>query len=926
MSTIYHDSFQHARPNLTFAKVSDRLTLSKAYTTDLSHYFRERAALEDAYVKSLHKLATRLHGSASSAVMTSVEALGLDRKDEERQLGAWKGVRDRLEAEATETARVHDIWRKKVLDEVEGPLRFSLTKPDWMRYQQGEGAFGSAVREYDTTLDKINKTKSKGSSKTSKSTTSKLLSAQSHLASLGSSLAASLPTFLTSAQAVDASHAASLTEALVRYGTLESDLGRERMEAGERFLNAVLAVDCESELQVWALRESMRAGGQVASGFEPGNAIITNEFGVSSESSGTAVQHQSDLQISRAASPTYDRQQVPSFSHPSAPIPQTLALPTAASIESSSSKPSKFISAIFKRDRAGSGTGISKYGNLDIPSIKAATGSHNGATDRQSLESRDSEGPEDPDAATRGVPRPEHNGAGLQATLQPNRDVSGKKRESLMPFSAGGSLFRRPSNNRISTLDIPAATPRSDLLETSPPGFGELASLEPPSLAESRVDAEGYSLPPAGYDKQPWEPSALDTNLVDEEQSYAVRVKPPVLAITPTTLAESDGERKAALERVKSALLSSKSSGMSPGSSLLVGSPATAVTRRGTARGRRDVRLTTYNPANGNDTLRFDIVEKQQMHDTPVTSGELVVQSMKLASPSVTMVSAAGERTNSIISTLSPTTPRRYDPFRHATTPGLRASIVETVNVLLQGGEVTRVMVSGEIQLSHKPSDTSAAPPGSIKIHIVNFELFEKAAPNAAYLTPIEGTVGEYVVSPSLASAGETVTVLKYQLHISPGTERDYAPLLINASWKCERSLTRIIVNYSLNTSAKLAATDTSPFEEDSIGLQATMEGVSFDIPISAPVTTFQAKPAAQFSAERGRLSFDIEPLSIMNTANKVLASVSTETAAIPQHIAVRWRVGGRTISTIGVEVVGGENEVEDTLRETLSGKYLVGP
>lgn len=103
----------------------------------------------------------------------------------------------------------------------------------------------------------------KGNTKVSKSATSKLLTAQSHLSSLGSSLTSGLPPFLASAQAVDDSHAAFLTEALVRYGTLESDLGRERMEAGERFLNAVLAVDRESELQGWALRESMRAGGQV---------------------------------------------------------------------------------------------------------------------------------------------------------------------------------------------------------------------------------------------------------------------------------------------------------------------------------------------------------------------------------------------------------------------------------------------------------------------------------------------------------------------------------------------------------------------------------------------------------------------------------------------------------------------------------------
>lgn len=148
---------QNARPNLTYAKVSDRLALSRAYTTDLSNYFRERAALEDSYVKSLHKLAARLHGTGSGAVMTAVEALGLERKEEERQLGAWKGVRDRLEGEVTETARVHDVWSRKVIDEVEGPLRFSLGKPDWMRYQQGEASLGATVREYDSTLDKVQK-------------------------------------------------------------------------------------------------------------------------------------------------------------------------------------------------------------------------------------------------------------------------------------------------------------------------------------------------------------------------------------------------------------------------------------------------------------------------------------------------------------------------------------------------------------------------------------------------------------------------------------------------------------------------------------------------------------------------------------------------------------------------------------------------
>jgi hypothetical protein len=75
--------------------------------------------------------------------------------------------------------------------------------------------------------------------------------------------------------------------------------------------------------------------------------------------------------------------------------------------------------------------------------------------------------------------------------------------------------------------------------------------------------------------------------------------------------------------------------------------------------------------------------------------------------------------------------------FDHATTPGLRATIVETVNVLLKGGEVSRVMITGEISLSHRAETTDGE---GVRIRIAHFEQSEKAAPNSAYLSPIVGS------------------------------------------------------------------------------------------------------------------------------------------------------------------------------------------
>lgn len=155
-STIYQDSFGRARPNLAYQAVNRRLNLTRALTTDLAAYYEERALVEETYVKALQKLSSRLRGSGSSH-RSAVEDLGLEQRDEDRQLGAWSSVRSKLEQEITDTAKVHETWRKKVLEEVEGPLRHSLGKADWARWQQGDAQLASTVREYDNTLDKVQK-------------------------------------------------------------------------------------------------------------------------------------------------------------------------------------------------------------------------------------------------------------------------------------------------------------------------------------------------------------------------------------------------------------------------------------------------------------------------------------------------------------------------------------------------------------------------------------------------------------------------------------------------------------------------------------------------------------------------------------------------------------------------------------------------
>lgn len=394
----------------------------------------------------------------------------------------------------------------------------------------------------------------------------------------------------------------------------------------------------------------------------------------------------------------------------------------------------------------------------------------------------------------------------------------------------------------------------------------------------------------------------------------------PAVAIAPTTITETDADRQAALERVKSTLLLSKPLPGPAASPLGLGGPAAAgIARRATARGRR---TTTYNPVIPDDVPLGKLLEQQRTRETSATSeaGGMPpfsgVAATAFPSPSG-MNSFGGDRTNSMLSTTSNSTvSHRIDPFESSTTPGLRASIVETVNVLIKGGEVSRVMITGEISLSHRAEEGAAVP----RIRIANFDQFEKTAPNSAYLTPVPSSPGEYTVTTSLSS--NTALVLKYQLRVPTGSEHEFVPLDVRATWKCEATQTRVMVLYTPTSGGRLdGGGESSPFGDES----TTLDGVEFHIPLSVIATSFQAKPTASYIPERNRLSFVVDPIVLEKGAQgkKLLASVETLSAAVPQPIAIKWRVKGKSVSQVEVEVEGTEVE---TVRETVAGKYLIAP
>ncbi|KAM0786147.1 hypothetical protein ACM66B_006955 [Microbotryomycetes sp. NB124-2] len=958
-SSLYADSFERARPNATFDAVQQRINLVRAITHDLAAYYHERAQAEDAYTKALSRLSARLHEQGKDGVWTQVAELGLgDRRQQQQHLGAWQDVLNRLERELKETTRSHDNWRKKTLEDVESALRSSLNQPQWQRWSQAEAQLASTVKEYDTQLDKIHK--NQGKATTSGKATSKLLTAQSQLSTLGSSLTSALPAFLSQSQSLEESHVTLLKEKLVLAGTASSDLGRERMEMGEQLLGSVLAIDEQVEMQTWALRESMRAGSQngaTAPHLQAGTGATLSEFGTSSIREDSIMEEpvqstRSDAPVSRAPQPSATSRS--NAAPPVAPLP----LPTPSTTPSKSS--GRGLKSLFKRDKSSSAPS-SKYGNLDAPSPR---------NNRPSIESRESSIAAPPEEAY-GSGRPPIDRAAstnsslmggssgqastMQAPMQPTRprgasaSSGGRKRDSLMPFGGGGGgggLFRRASKLTPSQASTSPAHER-------PEYDGGLAGQNldqqaPSTAARNNVDSEGYSVPPAGYDRQPWDAAnngARNSNLMDDDDDESSQGLSPALAqpsklssmaIAPSTVQETEDERRAALESVKSTFLSSSAPGVAAGANL----------NRRVTRGRRDVRATTYNPTIPDDVPLAQVIEQHRSRESSADGAPLGSGSgsgLHVASPvSPSGFGGGAERANSMLSTMSGGTARSgfgSDPFEHATSPGLRAAIVETVNVLSKGGESGRVLVTGEIMLSHR-IDSSRPESASVgaRVRIANFEQFEKAAPNPAYLSPVANSPGEYLLLPSLSRAARTVTVLKYQLHIAPGQESTVAPVTVKALWKCEPGQTRVILNYAANALSSLGhagVAEQSPFGEDDEYSQVKIENVQFAVPVSVPVTTFQAKPLATLSNDKTKLTFQLESIDIKGgtseqSSGKLLASLTTEGTAVPQPVAVSWRARGRTVSQVGLEVVGGGvgvvDSIEEVQRSTVAGKFLAAP
>lgn len=411
---------------------------------------------------------------------------------------------------------------------------------------------------------------------------------------------------------------------------------------------------------------------------------------------------------------------------------------------------------------------------------------------------------------------------------------------------------------------------------------------------------------------------------------------------------------KEALERVKSTLLTARSPGVGP-------------TRRNTTRrDRRDVRATTYNPTlpstDSNDGSRpmsqFGLPMVSRDPATMGSSSPSGAQSQFNSPQSTGFNGVPGlgdQRTQSIVSMSS----MAANPFDMSSSTlgvgatggaissstgsgssGLRGSITETVNAMFNGRDLAKILVVGELSLSLKDISPSQAS-SPLHLRIEAFEQLEKAAPNPQFLKPVEGAHGEYWLdTPALLalSAGQangaSAVVLKYQLHVSESSKESYLPLQVHSQWRCEPHQTSLLLTYTPTSNSKISEPTLSTLNSTDQPSEPTLTDLSFLTgiePNSVKVSNVMSKPTGTWSAEKRKIMWRLnENVSLTNpVTQKVLARFQVESASVAQPTQIRWKVQGRTVSRIDVNLVGsqaGDLKFEEVRRNCVSGKFIANP
>ncbi|KAF9956874.1 hypothetical protein BGZ72_002385 [Mortierella alpina] len=611
------------------------------------------------------------------------------------------------------------------------------------------------------------------------------------------------------------------------------------------------------------------------------------------------------------------------------------------------------------------------------------------------------------------------------------RGLTGSSQLSNMSFSTDRSV----PQSKAASVDH---TKTIDTLDHARSGSSVLGSaLDVPT---NHVDAEGFTIPPP--DHGPWSDAGMSSNYDDERSETSSFSQAPKmhLEIRQDSVAESNDEARAALERVTSTLKQTKTvSRRRPGrrevrsmyqsedSSSAYNSFQSSPLSTGFTDSNRDAASTppamhspgsrlffnhstthlqpnaaAFSPANSRaSTLGLPSVS------SPSYSTSSVSQQMIPPTPPLSLVNGGSGTGLAPVSTLgigqslvaepgsltptSPLSPMAPVFTTEVNTPNANsnsngavvtegghnkkqvwvASVIEKVHAHTQAGEISKMMVTGEVILTLEDTETESGPEPETDadeqhskdnkkafLRLDNLQGLERHVPNPAYLTAKDGAEGSYWVNlESLSQAmqqqagqgqGQGVVVLKYQVKTTEedAKQKTMIPLLVHPAWKCEPHQTSLLINYKANINCKLASRPGAIHEDSDKQESAQLTELSFLMPVSGEVASVQSRPTGIWNSDSNKMLWDVDSVVMSSSAaepHKLLARFELNTGAgsgpsQPSATAVKFRVKGRLLSdlVVSLEKEREEDKEEDNEKEpssfgsvrlqVQSGRYLAMP
>lgn len=292
----------------------------------------------------------------------------------------------------------------------------------------------------------------------------------------------------------------------------------------------------------------------------------------------------------------------------------------------------------------------------------------------------------------RSAPSPRASSSNLRESTRQNSSLgavaeSPRASRQLPPKESSTSEVADEATNAHRNVNGDS-TGDKDLIDTAAPSGSPPPQLDGSNVIHTNRDAEGFSVPLAANDPI----SQAQKEAANENESTPAFK----LNIAQQAIKEEDADAQAALSSVANTLRSAS---------------IPAPTRKlGTVRGRRDVRNTMYIPA-----PEAVLPDPQR---SPGGNAGASSPSSQGAGRAANLAASVGELSSSADSIRSSTSAGGYH-VKHPemTSPGLNSSIIETVNLLTENGEIKNASVIGEIALSYVHPESSSEIPGEFTMH-----------------------------------------------------------------------------------------------------------------------------------------------------------------------------------------------------------------